>query len=420
VTTTFLALLNGAALFPFEVQKEGVSHLTHWLSQEKISILWISSPPFRNFAGTLTGKEKFPDVRVIRLTSEAVYKTDFDLYKKYFSPDCVMTNGLSSTETGFLRLNVVDHNAEIAGTEVPVGYPVEDKEILLLDDEGREVGFNQVGEIVVRSKYLSAGYWNNPELTAAKFKPDAQDPEKRFYFTGDLGLMLPDGCLIHKGRKDFRVKIRGYGVELAEVEKALRNHTGIKEVVVTPQTESGETRLVGYFTSHAQRSPSVSELRSCLKGKLPDYMIPSAFVKLDAIPLTPNGKVDRKALPDPEKNRPELDTEFVAARTQVEKELAKIWAGVLSLDQVGIQDNFFDLGGHSLLATQVISRVINTFKVELPIKSLFESPTVAAMAVFITENMAKNAGDEELARMLAESESISDEEARKQLADESK
>jgi len=231
--------------------------------------------------------------------------------------------------------------------------------------------------------------------------------------------VLPDGCLIHKGRKDFRVKIRGYGVELAEVEKALRNHTGIKEVgVVTPQTESGETRLVGYFTSHAQRSPSVNELRSCLKGKLPDYMIPSAFVKLESLPLTPNGKIDRKALPDPEKNRPELDTEFVAPKTQVEKELAKIWAEVLGVDQVGVHDNFFDLGGHSLLATQFISRVINTFKVELPIKSLFESPTVADMAVVIAQHQAGKEEPEEMTRMLADIESLTEEEAKHLLEQE--
>ncbi len=147
-------------------------------------------------------------------------------------------------------------------------------------------------------------------------------------------------------------------------------------------------------------------------------MIPSAFVMLDALPMTPNWKVDRQALPDPVASRLELDTPFVAPRTSVEKELTQIWAEVLSLDQVGIQDNFFDLGGHSLLANQVISRVINTFKVELSIKSFFESPTVADMAVVITENMAKKAGDEELARMLAELESISNEEARKQFAEE--
>ena len=147
-------------------------------------------------------------------------------------------------------------------------------------------------------------------------------------------------------------------------------------------------------------------------------MIPSVFVTLDALPLMPTGKVDRTALPCPGTSRPKLDTPYVTPRTQIEEELTRIWAEVLDLDQVGIDDNFFDLGGHSLAATRVISRVINTFKVELPIKSLFESPTVADMAVVITQNQAKNAGPKDLARMLTEVESLSDEEVRKRLADE--
>ena len=164
----------------------------------------------------------------------------------------------------------------------------------------------------------------------------------------------------------------------------------------------------------------VTTFRQVLVEKLPDYMIPSVFVKLDALPLTPNVKVDRKALPVPDSSRPELGTPFVAPGSPKEEKLAKIWAGVLSLDQVGIHDNFFNLGGHSLLATQVISRVINTFKVELPIKTLFDSPTVADMAMIITQNQTKKARPEDLARMLTEVKSLSDKEAQRLLAEESK
>jgi len=192
-----------------------------------------------------------------------------------------------------------DKTTSIFGDTVPTGYPAEDTELLLLDEMGREVGLNKVGEIAVRSRYLSPGYWRRPDLTDAKFRPDPEDGDERLYFTGDLGLMCPDGCLIYKGRKDFRVKIRGYGVEFAEVEKALLEHTAIREVVVVaPENESGEAGLVAYFTSSSHPSPSVSELRGFAKKNLPDYMIPSAYVMLDEIPLTPNGKVDRQALPD--------------------------------------------------------------------------------------------------------------------------
>ena len=176
-----------------------------------------------------------------------------------------------------------------------------------MDEQGEPLGYNEIGEIVVRSKYLSPGYWRNPELTSAKFK---NDPGTMIciYHTGDLGLMLPDGCLIHKGRKDFRVKIRGYGVEIGEVEQALREQSEIQDtVVVAKETESGEVRLVAYLTSPVQPKPDIRQVRTMLRTKLPDYMIPSSFVLLDTLPLTSNGKLDRRALPDPGNTRPDLN-----------------------------------------------------------------------------------------------------------------
>ena len=384
VTNIFFALLNGAQLLTFDVQNEGVARLAGWLLRERISICPISSPLFRNLCETLTGEERFPDLRVIRLRSETVYKTDVDLYKKYFSPNCTFLTGLSTSETGQLTTYLINHDTEIAGSEVPVGYAVEDKEILLLDETGNEVGINEVGEITVRSDYLSPDYWRRPELAKAKFRPDPQGSEKRLCLTGDLGLMLPDGCLIHKGRKDFRVKVRGYGVETAEVEKTLRDHAAIRDaVVVARENELGEARLVAYFTSSSQPYPSAGELRGFLKKKLPDYMIPSAFVVMDTIPLTSNGKVDRRSLPDPKKSRPELDTPFSAPRTPQEERLVGIWAEALGFDRIGIHDNFFDLGGHSLLATRVISRVRGEFQVELSLGRFFETPTIAGLSAYI-------------------------------------
>jgi amino acid adenylation domain-containing protein len=396
VTNIFFALLNGATLLPFDVQKEGVTRLPNWLLQERISICPISSPLFRNLCETLTGEERFPDLRVIRLRSEAVYKTDVDLYKKYFPPTCIFLTGLSTSETGQLTTYLIDHDTEITGNEVPVGYAVEDKEISLLDETGNQVGFNEVGEIVVRSRHLSPGYWRRPDFDRAKFKPDPEDGTMRLCFTGDLGLMLPDGCLIHKGRKDFRVKVRGYGVEFAEVEKALLEHEGIREaVVVAWQNQSGEARLVAYYIPFRAPGPNVSELRGFLKKKLPDYMIPSALVMVDAIPLTSNGKIDRKSLPDPKSSRPELGTPLAPPGNSQEEKLAKIWAEVLGLDRIGIHDNFLDLGGHSLAATRIIARVVQMFRVELPIKALFDSPTVAQMATVIMRNQGVKAKDDD-------------------------
>ncbi|MFQ5681991.1 MAG: AMP-binding protein [Candidatus Binatia bacterium] len=417
----FGPLLNGAAVYPFDIKHEGLANLADFLIREEITF-YISVPTvFRSFVAGLTGKEKFPRLRLCRFGGERVLIKDVELYKKYFSATSILYTGMGSTETGWIRQYFLDKQSQITGTVVPTGYPVQDKKILLLGESREEIGVGHAGEIAVSSDYLSPGYWQNPHLTQTRFPCDPGSEAQRIYLTGDLGRMRPDGSLEHLGRRDFQVKVRGFRIEVAEIELALLDIPGINEAIVTSREDGqGDPCLVAYLVLRNSFGPSTEELRRYLKGRLPDYMIPTAFVNLKRMPLTPNGKVDRRALPTLGRSRPNLNGTFVAPHTPVEVTVAGVWAEVLGLDQVGIYDNFFDLGGHSLNATQVISRVIKTFKVELPIKSLFESPTVAGMALIITENMAKKAGDEELARMLAELESISNEEAQKRLADESK
>jgi acyl carrier protein len=248
-------------------------------------------------------------------------------------------------------------------------------ETLLLGDNGQEVGFNQVGEIAIKSRYLSPCYWHQPDLTRAKFLPDPNGGEERTFLSGDLGFMLADGCLYHVGRRDFQVKIRGNRIEFGEVETALLALDAIKDAVVIATDRAGDKRLAAYIVPANKPPPSVAALRRALGEKLPDHMIPSAFVLLDAMPLTPNGKIDRRALPKPGKARPELQVAYEAPRTPLEEVLAGIWANVIGLDRVGIHDNFFELGGDSLLAIRVVSRVLKQFRLEIPLQSLFQSPT---------------------------------------------
>jgi amino acid adenylation domain-containing protein len=380
VTDIFVTLLNGAALLPFDVKDMGVIPLVNWLVEERITVCYIASPLFRRVGEAMSGDERFPDLRLLWLRSEAVYKSDVDLYKKHFPPTCLLINGVSSGETGPLTEYVINHDTEITDNEVPLGHALAGLEIRLVDDEGRQVGYNEVGEIVVRSRYLFEGYWRRPDLTEAKYKLDPNGGQERLYLTGDLGLMRPDGCLLYKGRKDFRVKVRGYGVEVAEVEKRLLSHPTVREaVVVARQNRLGESYLVAYFTAQSHLVPTVSELRGFLLEKLADYMLPSAFVMLDAMPLTPNGKLDRSALPVPDSSRPQLDVAYAAPRSSIEEKLVELWEEILDVRPIGIHDNFFDLGGHSLAGASLISRLNRAFGLDLAVRVLFEAPTVAQL-----------------------------------------
>src|SRR5215210_8094375 len=386
VSNTLGALLNGASLFPFNVKEEGLIELADLLVEEGITVYHSVPTVFRQFANLLTGKEEFPELRLVRLGGEPVSAEDVQLYKRYFHANSIFVNSYGASEAASVLRYCVDKDTEISGAVVPVGYPLGDVEILLLDDDGNAVGFDQVGEIAVKSRYISPGYWRRPDLTRAAFMTDPQDKGERIFRTGDLGYMQPDGCLVVTGRNDFRVKIRGFRIEVAEIELALRGLTKVKEAaVVAHEDQRSEQQLVAYVVPEPEQVPAISELRGFLKDKLPDYMVPSAFVVLDALPLTPNGKLDRLALPAPDLARPELDTNFVAPRNAFEEQLARIWVEVLGVTRVGVHDDFFELGGHSLRATQLVSRVREVFQVELPLLSLFEAPTIAGLAERIEE-----------------------------------
>jgi len=413
----FVHLLNGATYCPFDFRSEGMHRLASWMERHEITIYRSFPGAFRSFMSLLSGRERFAKVRIIRLGGEPLYRTDVELFKKHFSSDCVLINAYGSSETSAICSYYLDHSAEIIGHRVPVGYPEKGKRVSIVDDAGNEISAGQAGEIVVKSRFLSSGYWRRDDESKLNFQSSSANPETKVYRTGDLGKLSADGCLTHLGRKDDRVKIRNFRVDISEVEATLANHPDLKQaIVITKQDLSGNTILVAYVVPKSKPAPSVTTLRKFLAETLPDYMIPAAFLKLDSIPLTATGKVDRRVLPDRGRSRPELDTPFSAPRTTVEQQLAQIWCEVLSLDQIGIHDNFFDLGGHSLAASRIIARIIKTFELDLPVKALFESPTVINMAALIAQNQSKKASQKDLERILNELETMSETEAERTLA----
>jgi amino acid adenylation domain-containing protein len=266
---------------------------------------------------------------------------------------------------------------------VPIGRPIPNARMYILEAALCPVPIGVAGDLYIGGVSLARGYLNLPGLTAEKFIPDpfSSEPGKRLYKTGDLARYQPDGTIQYLGRGDYQVKIRGFRIELGEIEAALAQHSSVVQAVVTVHEGArGEKRLVSYVVAQPRCTPTAIELRSFLKDKLPEHMVPAGFVMLDSFPLTSNGKVDRRSLPSPGETRPELDKAFVESRTPTEELLTDIWAQVLGVERVGIYDDFFDLGGHSLLATQVVSRIRETFQVEMPLRRLFETPTVAGIA----------------------------------------
>jgi non-ribosomal peptide synthetase component F len=307
---------------------------------------------------------------------------------------------------------LLDKYSQLAEPVIPVGYPMAGRELFILGEQGQPLGPGEVGQIAVKSSYLSPGYWRQPELTAATFLPDPQGSEARIYLTGDMGRFRPDGCLEHLGRKDDLVKIRGQRVELAEVEMALLALAEVREAVVVAQKRAeGDNRLVAYLVPRLQPPPSVTELRTALAQTLPDHMIPAAFLMMERFPLLSFGKVDRRALPAPDTARPDLSVAYQPPQTPTETGLVDLMAQVLKLDRVGIHDNFFELGGDSLLATQLVSRIQTEFGLELPVVNLFENPTAAALARLMVKAQAESLQDQELDQLLAELEALNDEQA---------
>jgi amino acid adenylation domain-containing protein len=303
---------------------------------------------------------------------------------------------------------------------LPIGRPLANRVAYVLDRHGNPAPVGVPGELYLGGLGVARGYLNRPELTAEKFIPNPFGAG-RLYRTGDLVRYRPDGCIEFLGRVDNQVQVRGFRVELGEVEAVLDYHPAVRESIVLAREDvTGHMQLAAYVLPHsvtgADAPPDAAALRVFLAERLPDYMIPASFVVVDEWPMTPSGKVDRKALPAPELTQAERAKTYVAPRDPVEEDLARIWAEVLGVERVGVYDNFFDLGGHSLLATRLVSQLRENFAVDLPLRRLFETPTVAGLALLIAQSQAEQVEDTDLDQLLAELDQLSDDEAKELLS----
>jgi amino acid adenylation domain-containing protein len=378
VSDIFGALLNGASVCPFSVRGGGLRELAGFLARERVTVYHSVPSAFRALAASLGEGADLSSLRIVKLGGEPVLASDFDLFRRRFPRGCLFHVGLGSTEVHVIRQWFGDHDTPWPGT-APLGYAVEGTDVVLLDEDGREQ--REAGEIAVVSQILPVGYWRDPERSAATFPPAAGRDGARIYCTGDLGRLLPDGCLLYAGRKDSRLKVRGYRVEVEEVEAALAAVPGVREAAAAGREGPDGTRLVAYVVGAVGAGPGVTTLRRALAATLPDPMVPSAFVFLDRLPRTENGKVDRGALPAPGSARPDLEAEYIEPRDETVRLVAGTFAEVLVLDRVGADDDFFDLGGSSLSAIGMLARLRERTGCDLSAIDLLEAPTPAALAV---------------------------------------
>lgn len=366
---------------PLRPQESGLDGLAAWLVAERITVWQSVATVLRHFLWTLQGAERFPHLRVVRVGGDPLTRQDVEAVRHHVSSDCAVVVYMGMTEVSPISQYVIGSDSPLPWDIAPVGCPLPGMELLLIDGSGTEVPAGDIGEIAVRSHFVSLGYWHRPELTAACFVPPRRPGDPSLYLTGDLGRLAPDGCLEHLGRADSQVKIRGFRVELAEVENALMHVPDIVQAAVVAREESGRgTRLVAYVVSGDPRPPAAA-IRRALRLVLPGYMVPQHFVFVPALPLTASGKVDARALPVPDAARPIGEGEFVAPRDPLEAQLAHIWEAVLDVKPVGILDDFFELGGDSLLSAHLIAQIAGSLGRSLPLAVFLEASTIERLAV---------------------------------------
>ncbi|MGY8656751.1 MAG: amino acid adenylation domain-containing protein [Verrucomicrobiia bacterium] len=379
--TLFGALFSGAVIVPYNARERGVAKLAAFLGERRITGIQTVPTVYRHLIQSLRGDERLDAIRIVRLGGEPILARDLELFKKTFPSDALFINGLGTTEVGTISTYFADKDTELETACLPVGWPVDDVEALILDKDGEQVANGQTGEIAARGEFLAAGYWGQPELTAAAFKQCPRDSRKRIYRTGDLGHFLPDGSLMHLGRKDFQVKVRGFRVEVGEVQEALLDFSRVKQaVVVGREGDGGDHELAAYVVMEGKSSATAAELRRFLEPKLPGYMIPTRFVMLDELPLTATGKIDRRALPEPSLVLSVGEDSGEAPQGEVEIALAEIWKKLLHRTSVGRCENFFDLGGDSLRAASLFDEIESAFGCALPPALLVDSPTIEKLA----------------------------------------
>ncbi|MFJ6956293.1 non-ribosomal peptide synthetase, partial [Micromonospora aurantiaca (nom. illeg.)] len=388
VTDTFSALLSGAAAVPVDVRTHGLGHLTGALADRGVTVYHSTPTVFRYVVASLGEHGRLPSVRAVVLGGEEVTRHDVTLARRSFAPGVVFVNGYGTTEISFAAQHHLPPDADPGRAVVAIGHPLPGVEVVLTDPAGRPACLT--GEVVVRTPHVALGYLGLPELTATRF---TEHDGVRAYRTGDIARRLPDGMLVYLGRGDRMVKIRGYRVELGEIEACLAALPGVAHAAVVARrgaSGAGEQEIVAYVVGAAGTVVEPPALRARLAAVLPDFMVPRAVVAVPELPIGPTGKLDQAALPDPDAGRPDAGGPDAGQPTAggppagpVEQTIAAGWCMVLGLPTVDRLVNFFEAGGHSLQLALVQGYLEEHLGRRVPLARLVEFPTVAALAAYL-------------------------------------
>ncbi len=372
-------------------------YLSRLIQQEGVTVLHFVPSMLRVFLEEPDLERRCVSVRDVMCSGEAL---SYDLQERYFSRLAGRLHNLYGPTEAAVDVTYWECRRDATERVVPIGWPVANTQIHILDDGLQPVAGEALGELHIGGIQVGRGYWNRPELSAERFIPDpfSKHADARLYKSGDLARRRPDGAVEFLGRIDHQVKIRGNRIELGEIEAVLGLHPAIQQaVVLAREDEPGNQRLVAYLVSRSSPAPTINDLRQHLEATLPDYMVPSGYVFMDSIPLSPSGKVERRELPAPRQERPDLDQSLVAPRNALETLLSKIWCEVLGFEGVGVHDRFFELGGTSLQAAQVVNRVQKEIGEFIYVVTIFDSPTIAEYATFLRRDygaaVAKRLGE---------------------------
>ena len=433
LTDLLRALMNGATLLPFDVRGKSMQELCFWLQREQPSLYHSSPTLLHLLTENLSSEDCFDSVRMAHLGGEAVTRTDVALFRKHFSSSATLINNLGCSELSGYRQFFVDADFQANSDVVPAGYPVDGIDITVCDSSGNPLPTGDIGEIVVHSAYLSLGYWQQPEATAAVFDSSKEKPGVRRYKTGDQGYLQADGCLIFCGRQDNQIQIRGHRVDLTEIEAVLGDHPEVARVAVTPGS-SAEKAVIAYVQPVDDYTLEARDLRSYVRRQLPAHMIPDIQL-INELPATVNGKINYaqlKSLTASEGSTPIVQIEDAQRTgskeqflTDTERDLAQLWKACLEIDEVNPLDNFFEIGGDSLLVIRLVGEIESELNVTITLREVFGCDTLSELATLVVakrmQHRVDTLGDDEcrkLATLLDQIESLSEVDALDRLSNQ--